>query len=253
MPELSDDPLKDQQALYDKGWRGELARGKEQRGDLQTNLEFLAQTALIRPGDRILEIGCGIGTVAAELAQQGHSVTGTDISRVAIEYGRSKYPGVRLEVQPAEELGFEDGAFDVVLSFDLFEHIAQIDKHVAEVRRVLTPGGHYLFQTPNKLSNVVWETLAHKSLKWRRVHPSLHTPVQLRRRLGRFGFETRFVRMNPVNEYTARKLNRLGPLGALIRRIDFRKLPLSLQTNLYVVATKRTAAANQERREPSGP
>ncbi len=58
-----DQKLKQQQELYDRGWRKELQAGKEERGNLQTNLEFLAQTDLLRPKDRILEIGCGIGTV----------------------------------------------------------------------------------------------------------------------------------------------------------------------------------------------
>ena len=168
MPQFADEQLNQQQDFYDAGWQGELARGKEQRGNLQTNLDFLAQTSLLKQGDRVLEIGCGIGTIVFELAKQGFDVRGTDISQVAVEYGRGKYRGIRLEVQPAEELAFEDGAFDVVLSFDLFEHIARIDRHVGEVHRVLRPGGHYLFQTPNKWSNAVFETLAHKTLKWRR-------------------------------------------------------------------------------------
>ena len=238
MPDLTDEQLREQQSFYDVGWRGELDRGKEQRGNLRTNLDFLAQTNLLQPEDKILEIGCGIGTIVAELAGQGRDIRGTDISQVAIEYGRRKYPGIRLEVQPAEELAFEDGAFDAVLSFDLFEHITRIDRHVAEVRRLLKPGGYYLFQTPNKWSNAVFETLNHKTLKWRRVHPSLHTPGQLRRRLAKHGFETRFVKMNPINEYTRAKLKRLGPLGRLIERLDFRKLPLGWQTNLYVVARR---------------
>ena len=238
MPDLTDEQLREQQSFYDVGWRGELDRGKEQRGNLRTNLDFLAQTNLLQPEDKILEIGCGIGTIVAELAGQGRDIRGTDISQVAIEYGRRKYPRIRLEVQPAEELAFEDGAFDAVLSFDLFEHIARIDRHVAEVRRLLKPGGYYLFQTPNKWSNAVFETLNHKTLKWRRVHPSLHTPGQLRRRLAKHGFETRFVKMNPINEYTRTKLRRLGLLGRLIERLDFRRLPLGWQTNLYVVARK---------------
>jgi 2-polyprenyl-3-methyl-5-hydroxy-6-metoxy-1,4-benzoquinol methylase len=238
VPELTDEQLRQQQELYDTGWRGELQRGKEQRGNLRTNLDFLAQTSLLKPGDRILEIGCGIGTVVFELAKQGHDVVGIDISHVAIEYGLRKYNGVHLEVQPAEELAFADRAFDVVLSFDLFEHIAHIDRHVSEVQRVLKPGGYYLFQTPNKYSNAAFETLAHKSLKWRRVHPSLHTPGQLKRRLTRSGFEVRFVKMNPVNEYMRSKLKRLGPVGRLVERIDFTRLPLALQTNLYVIARK---------------
>lgn len=238
MPDFTDEQLNQQQEFYDTGWQGELARGKEQRGNLQTNLEFLAQTNLLRPGDRILEIGCGIGTVVFELAGQGYNVRGTDISQVAIEYGRGKYAGIQLDVQPAEELAYGDGAFDVVLSFDLFEHIARIDRHVAEVCRVLKPGGYYLFQTPNKWSNAIFETLSHKTLTWRRVHPSLHTPGQLRRRLAKHGFEARFVKMNPINEYTRSKFRKLGPLGRLVERVNFRRLPLGLQTNLYVVARK---------------
>lgn len=238
MPELTDEQLRQQQELYDAGWHGELQRGKEQRGNLRTNLDFLAQTSLLKPGDRILEIGCGIGTVVFELTKQGYDVMGTDISHVAVEYGLHKYNGVHLEVQPAEELAFADCAFDVVLSFDLFEHVAHIDRHVSEVRRVLKPGGYYLFQTPNKYSNAAYETLAHKSLKWRRVHPSLHTPGQLKWRLAKSGFEVRFVKMNPVNEYMRAKLKRLGPVGRLVEWIDFTRLPLALQTNLYVIARK---------------
>jgi SAM-dependent methyltransferase len=239
VPEFADRQLKEQQELYDAGWQGELKRGKEQRGNLETNLAFVAQTGLLKPGDRILEIGCGIGTVVHELAKQGFDIQGTDISQVAIEYGRSKYGGIRLDVQPAEGLAFEDASFDVVLSFDLFEHIARIDLHVSEVCRVLKAGGYYLFQTPNKYVDAVYETLSLWSLKWRRAHPSLHTPGQLRCRLTKHWFEVRFVKMNPMNEYLRSKLRRLGPGARLLERIDFRKLPLALQTNLYVVAQKR--------------
>ena len=233
-----DENLKKQQELYDRGWRKELQAGKEERGNLQTNLEFLAQTDLIRPKDRILEIGCGIGTVVNELSSKGHDIAGIDISGEAIEYGRKKYSDIRMEVQAAETLPYEDESFEVVLSFDLFEHIAAIDKHISEVRRVLGPGGYYLFQTPNRYSNIIYETLWTKSLQWRQYHPSLHSPGQLRRRMARHGFETRFVKMNPINEFTEKKLRKLGPLGYVFRHVDFRRMPLVLQTNLYVIANK---------------
>lgn len=235
---LMDEDLKKQQELYDDGWRKELQAGKEERGNLQTNLEFLALTNVLKPGDKVLEIGCGIGSAVFELSQQGYDVTGTDISSAAIAYGQKKYGNIRLEVQAAETLPYEDESFDVALSFDLFEHIAQIDRHVSEVRRVLRPGGFYLFQTPNKYSNVIFETLWTKSLQWRRYHPSLHTPGQLRRRLARHGFTARFVKMNPINEFTLKKLKKLGPIGWIIRHVNFRMAPLVLQTNLYVVAHK---------------
>jgi ubiquinone/menaquinone biosynthesis C-methylase UbiE len=233
-----DEDLKKQQELYDKGWSKELQAGKEERGNLQTNLEFLGEANLLKPGDRILEIGCGIGSVVFELSRQGYDISGIDISGEAIAYGLKKYGDIRLEVQAAETLPYEDQSFDVVLSFDLFEHIARIDKHISEVWRVLRSGGYYLFQTPNKYSNIIYEVLWTRSLQWRRYHPSLHSPGQLRRRLTKHGLETEFVKMNPINEFTIRKLQKLGPMAYVFRHINFRRLPLILQTNLYVIAHK---------------
>ena len=233
-----DENLKKQQELYDEGWRKELETGKEERGNLQTNLEFIAQADVLKAKDKVLEIGCGIGTVVFKLSEQGYEVTGTDISGEAIAYGQKKYGDIHLEVQAAETLPYDDESFGVVLSFDLFEHIAATDRHLSEVGRVLHPGGYYLFQTPNKYSNVIYETLWTKSLQWRRYHPSLHSPGQLKRRLAKHGFETRFIKMNPINEFTLEKLRKLGPIGYVFKKVDFRKAPLVLQTNLYVIAHK---------------
>lgn len=236
-----DEELKKQQEFYDRGWRSELEAGKEQRGNLRTNLDFLTETNLLRPNDRILEIGCGIGSIVSELNGRGYDITGIDISSQAIEYGLKKYGDIKLHVQPAEHLKFKDNAFDVVLSFDLFEHIAKVDAHLSEVSRVLKEDGFYLLQTPNKYSNVIFETIYYKSLKWRRAHPSLHTPGQLKRRFLKHGFEIEFIKMNPVNEFTLEKLRKkLGPISGIFRHINFCRLPLVLQTNLYVIARKMT-------------
>ena len=149
---MIDEELKNQQELYDKGWRKELAAGKEQRGNLRTNLEFITETNLLKPNDMILEIGCGIGSVVAELNEKGYDITGTDISGEAIAYGLKKYGDIKLQVQPAEDLQFEDQTFDVLLSFDLFEHIARIDKHISEVHRVLREDG---FSSSRRQTNTV--------------------------------------------------------------------------------------------------
>lgn len=235
-----DEQLKKQQELYDRSWREAFEAGKADYGNLQTNAEFLEETRLLKAGLRVLEVGCGTGSLVSRLGSQGLDVTGVDISRDAIDYGLKKHSRIKLDVQPAENLEFADNSFDIVLSFDLFEHIVQVDRHLSEVSRVLATGGYYLFQTPNKYSNVIFETLAKKSLtKWRRAHPSLHTPGQLRRRLAGHGFESRFVKMNPVNEFFINKVRKkLGALCHIFKYINFRRLPIILQTNLYVIAHK---------------
>ena len=227
-----------QQRLYDATWSKGLAEGKEQRGNLQANLEFLRRAGLIRPGMRVLEVGCGIGTVAHELAQRGCVVTGTDISRRAVAYGREKYPELDLQVQSAEYLPFADGAFDLVLSFDLLEHLPQVEGHLAEVRRVLRTDGYYLFGTPNKMCSAVFETLENRGFTWRQAHPSLHSHRQLRRRLARHHFACEFVKVNTINEFTLKKLAWLGGGARLLGRVDFSRLPLGLQSNLYVAARR---------------
>jgi len=244
-----DEELNKQQQIYDETWRRGLEAGKEERGNLQTNLEFIRTTNLLKKNHRILEIGCGIGSVVSELTSQGYDIRGIDISREAIAYGLKKYGDINLEVQPAETLQYENKSYDVVLSFDLFEHISRVDMHVTEVFRVLQPNGYYLFQTPNKYSNMTFETLSHKSLKWRRAHPSLHTPGQLKRRLAKHGFELRFIKMNPINEFTLSKIRKkLGPLSSIFKHIDFCRLPLAVQTNLYVVARKTEQQVRENRR-----
>jgi ubiquinone/menaquinone biosynthesis C-methylase UbiE len=230
--------LKDQQVFYDSSWSGTLAAGKELRSNLKINMEFLSRVDLLKPGHKILEVGCGMGRMTWDLMQQGYDITGCDISNEAINYGLNKYEDINLQVQPAESLSYADNSFDMVLSFDLLEHIAEVDRHISEVTRVLKQGGFYLFQTPNKLSNIVFETITSRSLKWRRYHPSLHFPGQLRRRLKRHGLGCQFVVMDPMNEFTLNKLKALGLLGRIIQKINFTKLPLCLQTNLYVVACK---------------
>jgi hypothetical protein len=106
------------------------------------------------------------------------------------------------------------------------------------VYRVLKPGGYYLFQTPNKLTNVIYETLTTRTLAWRQYHPSLHFAGQLKRRLAKHGFEVRFVKMNTVNAFTLRKLEKYPRLQKWMQRLNFQRLPLWMQTNLYVIAKK---------------
>jgi len=73
-----------------QGWAQNVAAGKVQRGNLEVNLQFLDEVGMPRPGQQVLEVGCGIGTVVWRLAEKGFHVVGTDLSQTAINYGLEK-------------------------------------------------------------------------------------------------------------------------------------------------------------------
>jgi ubiquinone/menaquinone biosynthesis C-methylase UbiE len=129
-------------------------------------LEFGASAALIpfllrlaRPGQSVLEIGCGTGLMALALARGGRRVTGIDVSRVALERARSRAPGMReleFTLVSGVNLPYTDALFDCAYSIEVVEHLHEHDAqtHFTEVRRILRPGGRYWFMTPNALASV---------------------------------------------------------------------------------------------------
>jgi 2-polyprenyl-3-methyl-5-hydroxy-6-metoxy-1,4-benzoquinol methylase len=227
-----------QQELNDQSWKWAIGSGREEMGNLEINLKFLEESGLLRAAMKVIELGCGTGSLCEALYQKGIDAAGCDVSQVAIDHGRGKYPHLNLSVVNAEQLPWEKETFDAVLTFDVLEHLFDPDKHLSEVLRILKPGGYYLFQTPNKWVNAIFETLKTHSFEWRRYHPSLHFAGQLKRRLLKHGFQVRFVRMNTINAFTLKKLESYPRLAKLATRLDFRRLPLWMQTNFYVIARK---------------
>lgn len=106
-------------------------------------------------GKDVLDFGCGTGYGAARLAARGASIRGVDVSEEAIAHARATYarPGLSFErIARIEErpLPFADASFDVVLSFQVIEHVPDADAYLREVRRVLRPGGRFILATPDR-------------------------------------------------------------------------------------------------------
>jgi 2-polyprenyl-3-methyl-5-hydroxy-6-metoxy-1,4-benzoquinol methylase len=110
---------------------------------------------LVGKNKKVLDIGCGEGTLALACAANNNHVVGMDISQVAINLAesRKKRLPVHFMIGDARKLKFPDDAFDVVICKDMIEHISQEDfkVHLKEVARVLKQGGCYILYTPSKL------------------------------------------------------------------------------------------------------
>jgi 2-polyprenyl-6-hydroxyphenyl methylase/3-demethylubiquinone-9 3-methyltransferase len=102
-------------------------------------------------GRRVLDAGCGGGLVARELAAAGAEVVGVDRSLGSLGVARRAVEGrFRAAQGRLERLPFADGGFDAVVAADVLEHLPDLPAAVAELARVLAPGGGFVFDTVNR-------------------------------------------------------------------------------------------------------
>lgn len=129
---------------------------------------WIAQTIESKLGKTqcILDIGCGGGFLANDLALHGHRVTGIDLSLQSLEIARRQDATATvcfLEAD-ARKLPFLENSFDVVCAMDLLEHLEQPDVVISEGARVLKPGGLFFFHTFNR--NWLSYFLVIKGVEW---------------------------------------------------------------------------------------
>jgi ubiquinone/menaquinone biosynthesis C-methylase UbiE len=117
--------------------------------------EHVARYAYARryaEGRRVLDAGCGTGYGSAELAQSALVVTGIDIAPKAIEFARATYPmpSLRFLVSSCAVLPFPENAFDLVVAFEVIEHLPDHRAFLQECARVLTDHGLFIVSSPNR-------------------------------------------------------------------------------------------------------
>jgi SAM-dependent methyltransferase len=99
--------------------------------------------ALVPPaGNATLEIGCGEGRVARDLAARGHRVTGVDAAPTLLGAAAAAHPDGRYLLADAADLPFEDASFDLVVAYNSLMDVQDMPGAVREAARVLQPHGH---------------------------------------------------------------------------------------------------------------
>lgn len=171
-------------------------------------------------GRRVVDVGCGAGFMAEALARRGAHVVGVDPSLAALTQARAHASELRLAIEyrpgVGEALPLASESCDLAVCVDVLEHVADVDRLLAEVARVLVPGGLLLFDTINRtwLAELVMIRLGERVLGLlpRGTHdPALFIrPEELRRALAGAGFAVGdFVGLGPVG-VDAHLMPRLG-------------------------------------------
>ncbi len=177
---------------------------------------------------RVLDVGCGGGFLANDLARRGHAVTGLDTSAEALSVAAAHdASGSARWVQgDATRPPFEEGSFEVVCAMDLLEHVADFRLVVAGASRVLVPSGLFFFHTFDR--NLAAWLVVIQGVRWfvRNVPRDLHVlrqfvrPPELRAACAENALEV--IEMRGLSPVVGAPLLRLVATGVVPDDLEFR-------------------------------
>jgi SAM-dependent methyltransferase len=140
-------------ATWAAGDYGRIARG------IQTVADHVVRSARIRAGERVLDVACGTGNTALVARARGAAVTGLDLTPELLDVARERAAleglgDVEWRAGDAEDMPFEDGAFDVVVSSCGLMFAPDQRQVAREVARVTRPGGRIALQAWTRAGGV---------------------------------------------------------------------------------------------------
>jgi SAM-dependent methyltransferase len=172
-----------------------------------------------RPAPQLLDVGCGHGFIHPYLRGYGMEVTGVEIAAEVLDLAREANPGVTYAAYDGKTLPFDAASFDIVLAVCVMHHVppAAWTALLAEMRRVVRPGGLVLIFEHNPFNPLTRYIVAHNDLDAEAVLLSSRTLKARAAAAGLRALATRYTLFTPFGHAIFRWLDdRLGwlPLGA---------------------------------------
>jgi methionine biosynthesis protein MetW len=137
------------EGYFDQIWKRKLQGGNLLAYAAGENFRVDKALSVIGTGRRVLDIGCGTGTLLAQLKRQYEEVHGIDISREAVGVACQNDIQARVIDLNSSPLPYADGFFDVVTVLSTLQYFTDLNKTLRECNRVISPDGLLLLSVPN--------------------------------------------------------------------------------------------------------
>lgn len=184
----------------------------------------------VKNTDLVLEVGCGEGYGTFYLSKNVKKIIALDTDKSIIEKAKEKYNSKNIEFREynGENIPYEDNLFDVVISFQVIEHIRDDRKFVKEIHRVLKKGGKYILTTPNRKLR-----LKNGERPWNRFHIREYSVEMLEKLLSPFFNSITLYGVDTITEIKKRELKRVEK-NRKLAKVDILNLRYLLPENLSI-------------------